>query len=320
MSAPSVSVVICAHTEERWDDTLAAAASVRRQSYAAKELIVVVDHNPRLYHRLKSALPGATVTENREEPGLSGGRNTGVALAAGEIVAFLDDDAVAEPDWLKFLVDAYSDPAVAGVGGLTLPLWDGERPSWFPREFDWVVGCSYTGLPTQRTEIRNPIGTNMAFRRAALTSVGGFVDGIGRIGTVPLGCEETELAIRVRDVTGGRVLHVPEARVQHRVPATRVTWRYFVSRCWAEGLSKAHVAARVGSGPALASERRYATRTLPRGAGRGVRDAVRGDPGGVARASAIVSGLAVTSLGYAVGVWRLRTQIPRRHGAADRLT
>ena len=295
--------------------------AIRAQTLPPGEIVLSVDHNAELQRRARRAFPDVVVVGSEDEQGLSGARNSGLRRARGDVVAFLDDDARPEPTWLEALTEVFADPAIVGAGGLALPEWvDGPRPEWLPAEMYWVVGCSYTGLPTQRTEIRNPIGTNMAFRRAALTSVGGFVDGIGRIGTVPLGCEETELAIRVRDVTGGRVLHVPEARVQHRVPATRVTWRYFVSRCWAEGLSKAHVAARVGSGPALASERRYATRTLPRGAGRGVRDAVRGDPGGVARASAIVSGLAVTSLGYAVGVWRLRTQIPRRHGAADRLT
>jgi hypothetical protein len=179
----------------------------------------------------------------------------------------------------------------------------------------WVVGCSYVGLPTERAEIRNPIGANMAFRRDALAAVGGFVDGIGRIGAVPLGCEETELAIRVRDLTGGTILHVPDARVQHRVTAARVTWRYFLSRCWAEGLSKALVAARVGSGPALASERIYATRVLPRGAGRGLRDALRGDVGGVVRAFAIVAGLALTCAGYSVGRMRRKfAQFPQIRG------
>ena len=63
---PDVSVVICAHTEKRWDDTLAAVASVRAQTLAARETILVVDHNPVLYKRLKSALAGVTVVENRE--------------------------------------------------------------------------------------------------------------------------------------------------------------------------------------------------------------------------------------------------------------
>ena len=113
----SVSVVICAHAHDRWDDTLAAVASVRAQSHPAKELVVVVDHNPSLHQRLKAELPDATVIENREQQGLSGGKNTGIAVSTGQVVAFLDDDAVADVNWLKCLLDAYTDPDVVGVGG-----------------------------------------------------------------------------------------------------------------------------------------------------------------------------------------------------------
>jgi glucosyl-dolichyl phosphate glucuronosyltransferase len=305
-------VVICAYTLDRWDALASGIGALRAQTLPPGEIVLSVDHNRELERRAHAAFRDIVVVANEDEHGLSGARNSGMRHARGDIVAFLDDDARPEPGWLEALAEAFEDPAIVGAGGLALPEWvDGPRPEWLPAEMYWVVGCSYTGLPTHRTEIRNPIGANMAFRRHALAAVGGFVDGIGRVGKVPLGCEETELAIRIRGLTGGSVLHVPDARVQHRVTAARVTWRYFLARCWAEGLSKAHVAARVGSGPALASERRYAMRILPRGAGRGVRDAVRGDVRGIARASAILSGLAVTSVGYAVGTLRQRTQISR---------
>ncbi len=142
----------------------------------------------------------------------------------------------------------------------------------------------------------------MSFRRDALTRANGFVHGIGRIGTIPLGCEETELAIRVRRDTAGIILYVPGARVEHFVPSTRTTWRYFVARCWSEGLSKARVAASVGRDDALSTERRYVTRTLPRGILRGIADVGRGDRYGLARALAIVAGFGITAAGYAAGV------------------
>jgi len=91
----SASVIICAHADDRWDDTLAAVASVHAQSHPAKELIVVIDYNRPLYERLKAALPEAMVIENDHQQGLSGGRNTGIAAATGQVVAFLDDDAIA---------------------------------------------------------------------------------------------------------------------------------------------------------------------------------------------------------------------------------
>ena len=300
----SVSVVICAYTERRWDDTLAAAASVSGQSYAAEELIVVVDHNRPLYERLKSALPDVMVVENREQQGLSGGKNTGIAVASGEVVAFLDDDAVADVDWLKFMIDSYEEPGVVGVGGLTLPKWDTRRPRWFPEQFDWVVGCTYVGMPDHRAPVRNLLGGNASFRREVFGQVGGFRSGIGRAqGKRPLGCEETELCIRLTQQMPGAVLLFDDrAKIWHRVAAERARFAYYRSRCYAEGFSKAMVTRSVGASDGLSSERRYTTRTLPRGVVRGLGDALSGDAAGVGRASAIIAGLATVTAGYAVGV------------------
>ena len=295
-----ISVVICAHTQKRFHETCAAVESVRVQSFASKEIIVVVDHNPALYASLAAALPGVTVVENREGRGLSGGKNTGVAVAQGDVVAFLDDDAVADPDWLKFLADSYTDPAVTGVGGLTLPTWKVPRPSWFPREFDWVVGCTYRGMPESRAPVRNLLGGNASFRRGAFTIAGGFQNGIGRAaGKRPLGCEETEFCIRLQQASPQSVfLFDNRAMIWHLVPAERSRFSYFRARCYAEGLSKALVTASVGVGHGLSSERRYTTRTLPSGVARGMADAVRGDLAGLGRAGAIVAGLTATVAGY----------------------
>jgi hypothetical protein len=179
-------------------------------------------------------------------------------------------------------------------------MLDGDRPAWWSVEFDWIVGCSYTGLPTERADVRNVIGANMSARRDAVVAVGGFPEGIGRIGSRPVGCEETDLYIRLtQHQPGARVVYEPAAVVHHFVPASRLSWRYFRSRCLAEGLSKAQVAARVGSERALASERSYTLKVLPRGVVRGLRD---GAPG---RSLAIAAGLALTTFGYATGKVRV---------------
>jgi glucosyl-dolichyl phosphate glucuronosyltransferase len=300
----SVSVVICAHTERRWNDTLAAAASVRSQNYAVKELIVVIDHNRPLYERLKSALPDAMVVENQEQQGLSGGKNTGIAAASGEVVAFLDDDAVADADWLRFMTGSYEEPGVVGVGGLTLPKWDTRRPAWFPEEFDWVVGCTYVGMPEHRAPVRNLLGGNASFRREVFGRVGGFQSGIGRAqGKRPLGCEETEFCIRLtQHMPSAVLLFDNRAKIWHRVGAERTRFAYYRSRCYAEGLSKAMVTRSVGANDGLSSERQYTTKTLPRGVVRGLGDTLRGDAAGAGRAGAIIAGLATVTTGYAVGV------------------
>ncbi|MDP9294189.1 MAG: glycosyltransferase [Actinomycetota bacterium] len=303
----TTSVVICAYADERWDDLVGAVESVRRQSAAPLEVIVAVDHNPRLFERARTCLPGVKVVENREARGLSGARNSGIAATRGDVVAFLDDDAAAEPEWLARLGALYHDPHVLGVGGAIDPRWLDGRPSGFPRAFDWVVGCTYEGMPTVLSPVRNLIGANMSLRREVFERVGGFRSGIGRVGRLPVGCEETELCIRARQqLPGGVFIYEPRARVEHSVPAGRATWGYFCRRCFAEGLSKARVSAWTGRHDALASERSYVRRTIPAAVRRELGDALRGDASGLIRAAALVAGLAITSAGYLTGELRRR--------------
>lgn len=310
MTQPSISVVICVYTEQRWRDILEAVGSVRQQTAKGLEILIVVDHNPALRDRLVAALPDVTILENREAQGLSGGRNTGISMARGDVIAFLDDDAVADPDWLKYLGDCYADPAVLAVGGMTLPNWQTRRPKWFPQEFDWTVGCTYLGMPRSRAAVRNIMGGNASYRREVLHEAGGFRINIGRsIGKRPMGCEETELCIRIRQSHPDAVLLFEnQAVIHHLVPENRCGFSYFASRCYAEGLSKAAVAASVGVQDGLSSERSHATRTLPKGVIRNLGAAIRGDLSGGARAGAIVIGLAATVTGYAVGSIGLRVR------------
>jgi GT2 family glycosyltransferase len=303
VSTPSISVVICAYTLDRWDALVSAVASLERQTLAPSEVILVVDHNPALLERVRTELPQVLAVENHEDAGLSGARNSGVAAASSEIVVFLDDDAVANTNWLSTLVAHFDSPAVAGVGGAVLPVWQLGRPSVFPDEFDWVVGCSYRGLPDTVAPVRNPIGCNMAFRRSLLVEIGGFRSGIGRVGTKPVGCEETEVCIRIQQRhPGSQFLYDPAAAVHHLVPRNRSGWSYFRSRCFAEGQSKAHVARFVGAKDGLASEVTYTLRTLTRGVIDDLGDVVRyRDPAGLFRATWIVAGLGMTTAGYLTG-------------------
>jgi len=295
VTGTAISVVVCAHDERRWQELEAAVRSVQRQTLRPREVIVVVDGNERLLERAQAGLPDAVVTANSATPGLGGARNSGIGAASGSIVAFLDDDAVATPEWLALLSDGYRDPAVAGVGGSIAPIWEQARPRWFPRECDWVVGCSYLGMPVIRQEVRNLHGCNMSFRREVLEQLGGF-----RLG---YGCDETELCIRLRQRWPvKKLLYAPEAMVLHNVPHGRCCFRRFLARCYFEGGSKAVVSRLVGVGVGLSAEYRYTRAVLPRGVRQGIRDLVRRrDPSGLQRAAAIVAGLTSTAAGYVAG-------------------
>jgi glycosyltransferase involved in cell wall biosynthesis len=300
----SYSVVICTYTEERWDRLILAVESALGQSRRPDELVIVVDHNPALLRRIESQRLPVQSVANRGPRGLSAARNTGLEEATGDVIVYLDDDAAAEPEWLAELAAAFIDPHVVGVGGAAVPVWqEGRRPGWFPDEFDWVVGCSYRGLPERDAVVRNVLGCNMAFARAELAAVGGFSTRLGRVGSHPIGAEETEVCIRLRQAYPGRTIaYRPRARVQHLVPRDRAMWRYFRARCYAEGLSKGMLSRMVGSRDGLASERRHAAVTLPLGMARDLIDVVRGDRAGLARAGAIGAGLALTTAGYLRGL------------------
>lgn len=300
-----VTVVICAYSLHRLEILTHAVAAVHDQLREGDELLVVIDHNQQLLDAARTALADGSqplrVIPNENQRGLSGARNAGIAASRGELIAFLDDDAVPRAGWLQQLTEPFADPDVIGTGGVAAPAWEAQPPRWLPEEFLWVVGCSYRGLPETPAQIRNPIGANMAFRRSTISRAGGFTDGIGRVGRTPLGCEETEFAIRAARTTGGHIMQEPAATVDHLVTIDRVSPRYFFRRCWAEGISKAVVSKLAGNGAATASERRYTTRTLPAGVVAGLRDGLRGDHAGFMRAGAIVSGLAVTVAGYCRG-------------------
>jgi glycosyltransferase involved in cell wall biosynthesis len=284
---PSISVVLCAYTLERVELLAAAIESLGSQSVAPHEIVLVIDHSPELEAESRRRWPQAKIIPNAEQQGLSGARNTGLAESSGEVVAFLDDDAVPAPDWIERLGAAYADAQVLGAGGAVRPDWAAGRPRWFPPEFDWVVGCTHSGMPQQTEPVRNLVGANMSFRREALVEAGGFRHELGRVGKIPAGCEETDLCIRIgQRHPEAEIRYDPAAVVDHHVPAERGRFSYFSSRCRGEGRSKSILTAQVGGDSGLSAERSYVRRTLPSGFLRGLAAPFRGDLSGPRRAAA----------------------------------
>lgn len=298
-----ISVIICAYTEDRWNDLVEAVESVQQQTLPPREIIIVIDHNPGLLKRVREHISGVVAVENTGARGLRGARNSGIAVAQGQIVAFLDDDAVAIPDWLMFLYKGYADPQVMGTGGAVIPWWIDKEPAWFPEEFYWVIGCDYRGMPQTSTAIRNPFGANMSMRRDLFDTVGDFHAEIVRVGPRHAGgSEEMEWCIRARRLYPHRIfLYEPEAIVLHRVPGFRTSLNYYIRRSYIEGAAKAVVTWYMGAKDSLATERTYTFRTLPLGVVRGLADVLfHRDLSGAARVGAIVVGLAVTTAGYLI--------------------
>jgi GT2 family glycosyltransferase len=316
-ASPTISVVICCHDERRWEDIVEALVSIERQTHPALETVVVVDHNPSLFERLREAFPRFTLLQNDGPRGAASSKNTGALTAAGDVVAFLDDDAVAADDWLEEIGNAHRlDPTILGIGGWTEPDWARRQPAWFPVEYGWVVGASYRGLPVGGGQVRNVTGGNMSVDRHAFAEAGGFDVNLGKVGarSEP---EDTELCIRIGTTYPGRHwFFKPAARITHKVPLERESFRYFLTRCRYEGLGKAALTTIAGSRRGLASERSYALRVLSSGVAIRIREGVRSlDYRPFAQAAVLVIGLAATVAGFAEG--RVIVKLRRSRASAN---
>lgn len=264
---------------------------------------MVIDNNPELLALAMEEFPDVKVVPNSLGRGNATGRNTGIVTSSGDLVAFLDDDAVAEPDWLLRLEDTCADEDVLGAMPAVDPIWQGPRPAWFPDEFLWTVGCSYRGQQVDGKEMRNLFGP-MMLKRSVFQRAGMFSGAVGRNGSsLPLSDEETELCVRARDfMPDGKFVVVPSVAVLHKVPASRLSWRYFMLRCYAEGLSKAYMASIIPGRKFLHVERSYVTTTLAKGIWRGLAGLVlKLETRPLCQAAAMGAGLCSAVAGYAYG-------------------
>jgi glucosyl-dolichyl phosphate glucuronosyltransferase len=249
--SPKVSCVIC--TYRRPDVLAAAIGSLIDQSIPSTAYeIIVVDNNSGdttsevVGRYFLETLPKVSYVLEPNQ-GLSHARNTGVEHARGEIVAFLDDDAEADPNWLAALLEVYDNvPEVWAVGGKVIPIWHGERPSWLTNEMLRSLSLVDWGddeRPMAWSE--RIIGTNCSFRKQVFAKVGQFATNLGRKSSLLTGNEDTEIQERIHRL-GRLVYYTPDAVVHHHVPRERMTKRYAYIRTFGSGRSQAILIARQG--------------------------------------------------------------------------
>jgi glycosyltransferase involved in cell wall biosynthesis len=240
MSNPSVSIIVCAHRTDRLQDILEAIDSLKAQSYQGIEIITVIDGNPELYEKIRSLAedPRIHVTLNEKNLGLSESRNKGLSMSEGDIIAFFDDDAIAEANWVEELVKMYLDRDAIAAGGCILPLWLGDEPMCLPQEFYWLVGATHKGFPEDVGEVRNTFGSNLSFKSDVLRSLGGFRGEMGLKAKGQLQSEETEICDRMKDKFGKGVVYNNKAIVHHKVFPERLRWRFLLGRAFWQGYSK----------------------------------------------------------------------------------
>ncbi|OYR80745.1 glycosyl transferase family A [Halorubrum sp. E3] len=237
-----VSVVVCTYTLDMYEHFREAADSVLAQTHDDVELVVVVDGTPEVYDRVVEDYgdrEDTVIACNEENVGLLASRNRGAELASGDVVAFIDDDAVADETWAERLVRAYEEEDAIAAGGKMVPEWVAGKPSFLPEEFYWLVGVTHRGFADGPGKVRNTFGSNISFRADVFAELGGFdVDIGGRKGDKNLQGGETELCARMREAYGEGVWYDPEAEVAHKVFEYRTEFGWLVDRAFWQGYSK----------------------------------------------------------------------------------
>lgn len=240
-----ISAIVCTHN--RAPLLRKGLVSLVQQTVAVEDYeIIVVDNASRdgtkevtcLVREMEKASNLRYLYEPRL--GLSHARNRGMNEADGEIVAFIDDDAIAAPEWLEMIERAFEDvdPRPACVGGKVEPIWGIPKPDWFPQLLVGYLSVLDLGDEAHwcDTAKEHLVGCNIAFWKEALLGLGGFNPLLGRRGQSLRGNEEIELLRKMKQ-RGQGIYYEPKAVVHHFIPKERLTKKWMIRRFYDEGLS-----------------------------------------------------------------------------------
>jgi glycosyltransferase involved in cell wall biosynthesis len=233
---PRITTIVC--TFNRYDTLADTLDSLSRQDLPASDYeVLVVDNSTDIdaqtrFWRLTRLAPNARLILEAT-PGLSRARNIGMREAASPVVAYIDDDALPNPNWLRVLAELFETEPKAGIaGGPVEPIWvyPSERPAWLHPWQEGFLTIVDRG-PERRVlgEHEWLAGTNIAYRREPLVEIGGFNEALGRIGGSLLSNEELMVS-RSLEKQGYRAWYEPAAQVLHRVHANRVSQAWFRRR------------------------------------------------------------------------------------------
>lgn len=236
-----VSVVICTYSTERYNDFVEAVQSVLNQTYDPIELVLVIDGNPKVFDQAEKEFSnnkGIILHYNETNRGISFSRTKGAELASGDVVAFIDDDAVAARTWIEELARVYEDRDAVAVGGRLKGEWVAGEPAFLPEEFYWLIGVTPRGFADDMEEVRNTYGSNLSFRRDVFLEAGGFDENTGLKADSKVQAHEAPVCLRVQENTGKGVVYNENAVVYHKIFGYRTDLRWLLDRAFWQGYSK----------------------------------------------------------------------------------
>jgi glycosyltransferase involved in cell wall biosynthesis len=243
MDAPKISVLVCTYNRSKTLGVAIESIAVQSLPQSIKWEIAVVDNNStdqtrQVVQDLQRRYPDLIRYVFEPKQGISNARNAGIAEAKGEILAFLDDDESADPDWLQSLTANLHTGEWAGAGGRVLPPADFSPPQWLLTKRSIASGPLATfDLGLEPGVLREPaFGANMAFRKEVFERLGGFRTDLGRSGQSMISNEDTEFGRRV--LAGGfRLRYEPGAVTYHPVEENRLKKQYFLDWWFNKGRS-----------------------------------------------------------------------------------
>jgi GT2 family glycosyltransferase len=236
-----LSVVIPTHDRPDLVHDCLLTVGLQEANHERLEVVVVDDGSScdiaSVVDGVSSSSPMPFRCERQPLSGLNAARNRGASVTTGEVIAFLDDDTLLVPGWASALLAAFDREPCAAAGGRVELGLAGIEPPWMT---EWRCYLAEYDLGSEARWLEPsdpvPVGANCAVRRTDFERLGGFREGLDRLGASLVSNGDTEFFRRLRSA-GGRLLYVPEATVVHRVPAERMTVDYFRRRHRAQGVS-----------------------------------------------------------------------------------
>ena len=209
------------------------------QNYDNFEVIVVNGPSTDETKNLLKKYP-FKIIQQKKKGGLSAARNLGIGATKGEIIAFIDDDGIADKDWLDELTRLYTTEDIVSVGGKIAPVWLSEKPKWYTDHLG-----SFLSLLDHSQNVKQivfpdcPYGCNMSFRKSIFEEVGYFDVSLGRyLSKNLLSHDELDLYKRINE-KGYKTMYNPKAIVYHQIDASRLTEAWFKKRFYWGGISSA---------------------------------------------------------------------------------
>jgi glycosyltransferase involved in cell wall biosynthesis len=261
-------VVICTYNPQRYQQLKEAIESLLNQSRKLDELIVVASGSQALKQLITSDYQdreNIKIVYSEESLSASQARNLGIKSVEADIIAFTDDDIVADVHWAENLLELYQTTDAIAVGGRIEPLWLEKEPDYLPDELLWLVGATHPSfLADDVVEIRNTFGPNMSFKKEVFDAIGDFNERLGfaKRGTSYIQGEEVDFGLRMMKRFGRGTLYTPKALIYHKVPASKLTFAVFLKRSFFQGYTKVLIQKTITKLDVLSPERSYLQRVF----------------------------------------------------------